>query len=337
MLLWSGCVHGVALNKKYLINQKSVFVYGYNELYSRMNIKSCILNMKNTKLFLLLISLSLVACGEYYGYDADDAESPYIPRQGEHMVKSLKTTSMYNGHEYSWEHNFRYDAQNRIEEVNSSMSFYAEDKWLGTYKGKRKSSAKYYYLENNIDVVYTVEFEYPDYPEKNAAHHGTDEGRFDPENGMLSKFSALDFVYSGKVLTNAYSDGGRRYEITRDRDNDVTGFKLWDDYTESLLVDKGDAYSYSQKKNNTNFDFSGYFGFWGVEEELVPNASPYYAAYQLAAFGFLGSTGKNLPIGKSVVSDTGEIIIGKWEFDEKGRPVLFTDSSGRKTVVSYVE
>ena len=295
--------------------------------------------MKDTRIFLLLISLSLVACGEYYGYDADDAESPYVPKQGVHMVKKLKTTSEYNGHEYSWEHNFRYDAHNRIQEVSSNMSFYAEDEWLGYYLGKRKSSAKYYYLENNIDVVYTVSFEYPDYPEKNATYNGTDEGVFDPEKGVMSKFSALDFVYSGNVLTSAYADGGRRYEITRsERDYNVTGFNLWDDFSETIIVGKGNECDYSyQLKNNTNFDFSGYFGFWGVEEELVPNASPYYAAYQLAAFGFFGTTGKYLPLGKSRVTGDGEKIKGRWELDEKERPVLFTDSSGRKTVVTYYE
>ena len=291
--------------------------------------------MKKTKLLLLLVSFILVACGEYHGYDADDAKSPYVPRKGAFMVKSLKTTSVYNGNEYSWEHKFKYDAHKRIKEVSSNMTFYDEDKWEGTYQGKRTSVAKYYYLDNDIDVVYTVSFEYPKYPAKNRTYDGTDEGVFDPKTGLLSSYSALDFVYSGQTLTAAYADGGRRYEITRDRDNNVTGYNVEDDYDGSLITANGNKYNYLSRENNTNFDFSGYLGYWGVEEELVPNASPYYAAYQLAAFGFLGSTGKHLPVGEPVKTDTGETVMGKWEFDESGRPVVFTESSGRKTVVTY--
>lgn len=290
--------------------------------------------MKNTKFLLLLLSLVLVACGEYYGYDADKAESPYVPKKATHIVKSLKTTSIHNGHDYSWEHKFKYDKHNRIQEVSSNIKFHVEDKWEGTYVGYRKSVAKYYYLDNDIDVVYTVSFEYPDHSDKNRTYDGTDEGVFDSKKGVLKKFSALDLLYSGSTLTTAYCDGGRRYEIERDRNNNVTGYNIYDDYDNSLINSFGE-YNYSSKENNTNFDFSGYLGYWGVEEELVPNASPYYAAYQLAAFGFLGSTGKHLPVGEPVKTDTGETVTGKWEFDESGRPVVFTETSGRKTSVTY--
>lgn len=290
--------------------------------------------MKNTKFLLLLLSLVFVACGEYYGYDADKAESPYAPKKATHIVKSLKTTSVYNGYDYSWEHKFKYDKHNRIQEVTSNIKFYVEDKWEGTYVGYRKSVAKYYYLDNNIDVVYTVSFEYPDHPNKNRTYNGTDEGVFDSKKGVLKKYSALDLLYSGSTLTTVYCDGGRRYEIERDRNNNVTGYNIYDDYDNSLINSYGE-YNYSSKENNTNFDFSGYLGYWGVEEELLPNASPYYAAYQLAAFGFMGTTGKNLPVGKPEKLDTGESITGQWELDDKGRPVLFTETSGRKTSVTY--
>lgn len=292
--------------------------------------------MKNIKLLLISSVFMLVACGEYHGYDADDAQSPYIPNDGVYMVKSLKTTSVYAGREYSWEHEFKYDAHNRVKEVASNILYHVE-RYVGGVKGfykcNRKSSAQYYYLNDAIDVTYSVAFEYPGHSDWNIEHNGTDEGVFN-EDGFLKKFSALDFGYSGSVLAVANSDGGRRYEITRDRNNNVTGFNLFDEYTDSLMVDNADECGYLLQKNNTNFDFSGYFGFWGVEEEIVANASPYYAAYQLAAFGMLGTTSKYLPLGKAVVGE--EIKTGKWELDDKQRPVMFTDSSGRKTVVTYM-
>lgn len=296
--------------------------------------------MKNAKFLLLLLSVVIAACGEYYGYDSDDADSPYLPKEDVHMVKSITTTSKYNGRDYSWEHNFQYDAKNRVKDINSAIVYYVEQYSGGVkryYKCNRTSSAKYYYLDNALDVAYSVSFEYPEYPAWNVTRNGTDEGLFDSKNGVLIKHSALDFEYSGLTLVKAYSDGGRRYEFNRDRDNNLAGYKILDNYTDTVMVDKSNVCRYNMsKKNNTNFDFSAYFGFWGVEEELVPNGAPYYAAYQLAAFGFLGTTSRYLPNGNYEIKD-GAVITGKWELDSSGRPVTFTDVSGRKTVVTYWE
>lgn len=295
--------------------------------------------MKKTRLLLLLVSVLFVACGEYYGYDADDADSPYLPKEGVHIVKSVKTTSQYAGREYSWEHNFQYDAKNRIKGIDSKIVYHVEQSSGGVkrfYRCNRNSTVQYYYLDNALDVKYSVSFEYPEYPAWNVTREGTDEGIFDVKKGLLSKHSSLDFEYSGMTLVTAYSDGGRRYEFQRDRDGNVTGYRMLDNYADTVMVDKGDVCRYSYKKNNTNFDFSGYFGFWGVEEELVPNGAPYYAAYQLAAFGFLGTTSQYLPNGTGEIKD-GTVNTGKWEVDENGRPSLFTDISGRKTVVTYFD
>lgn len=294
--------------------------------------------MKLSRLLIIACTAMLAACGEYYGYDADTAESPYTPREGVHLVKSVKTTSTYDGREYSWEHNFSYDAKNRIREIESSIVYHEPIASAGVtriYQCNRTSRTVYYYLGDAVDVVYSVSLKYPGYKAWDINMGGTDEGIFNSK-GLLEKLSALDFEYSGMSLSAAYSDGGRRYELTRSRDN-VTGFKIYDDYSGEVIVDRGGEYEFSYDKNKTNFDFSAYFGYWGVEEELVPNGAPLYAAYQLAAFGMLGTTSPYLPVGKPVTSENGNIQYGKWNFDIQGRPVLYTDTQGRKTEVTYFD
>lgn len=290
-------------------------------------------------LAILVFCVSFAACdnNEYSGYDADSAESPYKPVEGRRMVAAVKTTNNIDGRDYSWEHTFSYDNKGRIKEINSKIVHHHYKEAFGYsryYKCNITSKANYYYLGEALDVVYSVEREYPEYPDWNTAVNGKDEGRFNA-NGVLEKYSVLDFEYSTTSLYSAFVDGGRRYDIARGRGGDVTGFKLYDELADTLMLDYADRYEFSFDKNKTNFDFSGYFGYWGFEQEIPINSSIYYATYQLAAFGMLGSGSQNLPLGIIVSDDNGVETTGKWELDSEGYPLSFVDASGRKTVVTY--
>lgn len=292
--------------------------------------------MKIMKLLSLALLLLMVSCGEYYGYDADTAESPYKPIENVRMVKTLKTTNSVDGRDYSWEHNFTYDAQNRIKSINSQIVHHREvtsiDGIKRYYICNVSSTADYYYMGNNIDVRYNIVWEHPGHPDWDLDTNGTDKGVFD-NNGLLLKFASMDFEYSFMTLNSVLVDGGYRYDLTRDRNSNMTGYRLYNTNTEkdSLVVDNSNKYRYSARKNNTNFDFSGYFGYWGIERELVPNSTPYYASYHLAAFGMFGTGGSHLPLGESSAD------YGVWEFDEEGSPLVFVDATGRRTIVSYWE
>lgn len=289
---------------------------------------------------ILILSLLSASCSndghDYSNYDADTARSPYIPKKDVRLVKSVRTTNNFGGRDYSWEHTFKYDVHNRIKSINvtSSVHMYSEVN-SRYYLCNITSKADYYYFDKAIDIRYEVEYKYPEVPLENSRNSGIAKGLFS-SNGVMRKFSSLDLEYSGMMLVRAYADGGRRYEISRDRSGNVTGYKRIKDYDDTIISDKEDYYNYSSIKNKTNFDFSGYFGYWGIESEIPYIDRTYDAVYQLAAFGMLGSTSPNLPIGKVFETENGSVF-GKWTFDDKGYPIEFTDSDGRKTVVTYVE
>ena len=293
------------------------------------------------KLAILLLSVSFIACDndEYSRYDADTAETPYKPIEGRRMVASVKTTNTIDGREYSWEHKFSYDKQGRIKEVNSQIMHHHYKEAFGYsryYACDITSKANYYYFGEAMDVVYSVERQYPEYPDWNTSVSGKDEGRFNA-SGVLTKYSVLDLEYSATSLNTAYIDGGRRYEIVRGKGGNISGYRLYDDVAETLMLDYSNRYEYSYDKNKTNFDFSAYFGYWGVEQEIPINSSAYYAPYQLAAFGMLGSGGQYLPLGMVFTDSAGNEIFGQWELDRDGYPLSFVDAYGRKTIVTYVE
>ena len=290
---------------------------------------------------MLVLCVSFAACddNEYSRYDADSAESPYKPMEGRRKVASIKTTNTIDGRDYSWEHNFSYDKKGRIREINSTIVHHYYKEAFGYsryYKCDITSKANYYYLGDALDIVYSVERVYPEYPDWNAAVSGKDEGLFNA-NGVLGKYSVLDFEYSATSLYAAYIDGGRRYDIVRSTGGNVTGYKIYDELTDTLIVDHAARYDFSYDKNNTNFDFSGYFGYWGVEQEIPINSIIYYATYQLAAFGMLGAGCKNLPLGIVITNADGTKTTGKWELDAQGYPLSFVDAYGRKTFVTYAE
>ncbi len=291
-----------------------------------------------TKLFILLVSFGFVACSDSDSYNADTAESNYKPSQHLRKVATVRTTNTIDGRDYSWEHKFSYDAQGRIKEINTVMRHYTPyefDNIVRYHACNIVSKACYYYRGEKLEVDYSLSREHPEYPDWNKSENGTDYGRFN-EQGHLTAFSTLDFVYSRTVLQNAYSDSGIGYTIVRDGSGNVTGYKAIQTSNDSLLVDKSSKYYYSRIKNNTNFDFSAYFGYWGVEQDILANRMPYYASYQLGAFAMLGSTSPYLPFG-IFDEDSNEYIFGRWELDDRDSPVLFTDATGRRTEITYVE
>ena len=111
--------------------------------------------------------------------------------------------------------------------------------------------------------------------------------------------------------------------VVRDGDCNLTGYKQLMTSTEVVINDKSSAYSYSSLRNRTNFDFSAYFGYWGVEQAVRMISVPFYATYQLAAFGMLGATSKYLPAGDWVMEDE--------------CPVSYVAPDGRETVITYCE
>ena len=304
-------------------------------------------------LFLSLFAVSLVACEDSEEYNADTALSPYEPVPGKRMVAQVKTTNNIGGREYSWEHNFDYDAKGRIREINSKMVHYRAvefDNVIRFYRCNITSKANYYFLENNrLSVYYSVKHEYPEFPDWNSADEGRDNGTFN-DNGTLASFSALDFTYSATQLQHAYADGGYMYEPSRNSSGDVTGYiiRYPDNYdNDSIVLDRRGEYRFSSIRNKTNFDFSGYFGYWGLERAIPAVRTEYYAYYQIAAFGLLGAVSPNLPMhmlsrdskGNAVKDNGGNpvYLTGKWEFDSKQCPVSFTDGSGRRTEIKYID
>lgn len=292
-------------------------------------------------LFVAALCCGLCACSDSDDYNADTAESYYKPLEGERMVASVKTTNTIGGRDYYWEHKFEYDAQGRIKNINSVMRHHTEVVFANTsrfYECNITSEAKYYYRGDLLEVYYNVKKEYPEYPAWNEQENAIDRGRFS-EAGVLATFSAMDLVYSGNLLSAAYSDNGYEYALKRDASGDVAGYVVTDINESKVLADNAFKYGYSHYPNRTNFDFSAYFGYWGMEQAVYANRSPYYASYQLAAFGMFGMTSPYLPLsllGKDEYGDEA-YVNGKWEFDSQNFPVSFVDATGRRTEITYVD
>lgn len=313
------------------------------------NIKTDKMTKKFLNLLLMLLCVaSFTACSDDDGdgYNANAAVTPYEPLPGR-IVASLKTTNEIDGREYSWEHRFEYDTLGRVKEINSYMCHHRLlefDNVDRFYKCYITSNAKYYYRGNVFEVKYNVTREYPDYPDWNTKENGTDEGVFNG-SGVLTKFANMDFEYSRTALQKAFVDNGRRYDVIRDQSGNIKGYMLFNSVEDTLLVDRSRDFMYSRYRNKTNFDFSGYFGCWGVEQAIYANRSQYYASYQLAAFGMLGATSNDLPMYTVVRDEKGNVVTdgggngiyvaGEWSFDEKNYPVLFVDASGRRTEIRY--
>lgn len=290
----------------------------------------------------LPLCLALVSCNEDE-YNADTAESYYQPYSGARRVASLKTTFVENGNESVHEHNFQYDAKGRIKSINSNSVIYTSFvmnnngfKDTVDCRGYMTSAANYFYRGEGLEVAYNVSIEYPDYPSMNGYYSTSAYGVF-KQNGVLDRFSQLSFDYSSTMLQRAYVDGGTYVDVTRDSDGNVTGYRKCE-MSGEVHEDKSDIYLYLPITNRTNFDFSAYFGYWGVEQSIPDIRIPYRAPYQLAAFGMIGSTSKYLPWGVKERGAGGEYneIKGEWELDENNiYPLSFVDPYGRRTEITY--
>ena len=299
--------------------------------------------MKNfLSIFALALCVGFMSCGEEY--DPDTAESYYEPYPGKRLVASVKTTFNENGGENSHEHRFSYDAKGRIKTINSDIVIYTpvvvnNSGFRDTlnYRCNITSNANYFYRGEELEVAYTISTEYPDLPSMNRTSSTSNHGVFNSA-GVLNRFSLASFEYSATRLNSAYTDDDVCFGVVRDSDGNVSGYikRIVDG---PVLEDRKGDFCYHNVKNKTNFDFSAYFGYWGVEQCVPVISRPYRAPYQLAAFGMLGSTSPYLPFG--IVengADGNEIrVYGKWEFDGKEFPVSYVDPEGRKTVITYCE
>lgn len=300
--------------------------------------------MKNfLSIFAFVLCAVFVSCSEEY--DADTAESHYQPVPGKRLVSSVKTTFTANGGENVHEHNFTYDAKNRIKAVRSNLVVYTPV--IVNNNGFRDtittycnlvSGADYFYRGEGFEVAYTVSIEYPELPGMNNYASSSYFGYFN-SNGVLNRFSQVSFEYSGTRLQRAYVDGGICFDLVYDGDGNVSGYKKYNTYTDQVYENCIGRYHYHPIKNKTNFDFSAYFGYWGVEQGVPLISIPYRALFQLAAFGMVGETCRNLPFGVIEKNDAGEDeqFYGEWEFDAQDYPLSYIDTDGRKTVITYRE
>ena len=293
-------------------------------------------------LFLSLCA-AFVSCNEEY--DPDMAESYYTPAPGKRKVQSVKTTFDENGGEATHEHRFEYDAKGRIKSVKSELVIYNpvvvnNNGFRDTINARcnMNTSANYFYRGEELEVAYTVSVEYPELPKMNNYASGSNFGVFDTK-GVLTRFSQASFEYLTTQLVQTYTDGEICYNVSRDSDGNITGYRKFLTSTGQVFDNKLGLYHYHPIKNKTNFDFSAYFGYWGVEQCVPLIARPYRAPYQLAAFGMLGSTSPYLPYGVIEKGADGKDakVYGEWEFDSKDFPLSYVDTEGRKTVITYCE
>ena len=288
----------------------------------------------------LSLCVAFVSCDEVY--DADTAESHYQPIPGRRLVASVKTTFEENGGEATHEHHFAYDAKGRIRTVNSNLVIYSPVvmDYYDTvyYKCNMVMSANYFYRGEELEVAFSVSTEYPDLPGMNRYSSSSNYGYFN-SNGVLERFSLASYEYSATQLQQAYTDGDICFDVVRNGDGNVTGYKKYQATSGQVHENKIGLYHYHPIRNKTNFDFSVYFGYWGVEQCVPVIARPYRAPYQLAAFGMLGATSPNLPFGiiERGADGVDNCIYGEWEFDNQDYPLSYVDTEGRRTVITYYE
>ena len=288
----------------------------------------------------LSLCVAFVSCDEVY--DADTAESHYQPIPGRRLVASVKTTFEENGGEATHEHHFAYDAKGRIRTVNSNLVIYSPVvmDYYDTvyYKCNMVMSANYFYRGEELEVAFSVSTEYPDLPGMNRYSSSSNYGYFN-SNGVLERFSLASYEYSATQLQQAYTDGDICFDVVRNGDGNVTGYKKYQATSGQVHENKIGLYHYHPIRNKTNFDFSAYFGAWGVEQCVPVIARPYRAPYQLAAFGMLGATSPNLPFGiiERGADGVDNYIYGEWEFDNQDYPLSYVDTEGRRTVITYYE
>lgn len=298
-------------------------------------------------LFMMTAAVVFAACSDdSEGYDSDTAVSNYVPLLGSKKVASLHTKNVYGGREYSWKHNFTYDKQGRIKEVNSDIVHHRL--WNttdGNLHGRKciiKSNAKYYYKGDYLEIAYSVVGKYPEYSAWDYSYSYTNGGKLN-DNGHIVSFSQPPYEsfvceYNFTNLRNVAFDGGCQIDIYRSSNGNVNGYRFagYDTAGNDSVSTCMSRYKYTGIENNTNFDFSAYLGYWEHERYIYALSSWPYAAYQLAAFGFFGSCSGNLPLCETSVSDK-VTVADVWELDSDGCPVKYNAPDGRVTEITYAD
>lgn len=302
---------------------------------------------------MLAIGISFVACSSDEGYDADSAQSNYVPVPAQKMVASVRTTNVVDGREYSSEHKFSYDKQNRIKEVSSVVKRYygyqpspIED-YIVYREWNVTSNAKYYYDGANLKIVYSVTNKFPDYPSWDNSYSYTDAATLNAD-GHIERFVSMgsqgtigfECVYKrGGTLDVVNIEGGYTLTMARDASGNVTGyiFEGFDDNGDQSTIYAADAYEYMLVQNKTNFDFSAYLGYWQVERNISAMDNWMFSPYQLAAFGFFGSTSPYLPMWNKKEVANENTNVSPWQLGSNYAPLKYTDPTGRVTEVTYVE
>ena len=296
---------------------------------------------------MMAAAVVLAACSDdSEPYDADSAVSNYVPVQGGRKVASLYTTNVIDGRDYSFRHNFTYDKQGRIKEVNSEIQHHRLWK---TVDGKQKntpcnitSNAKYYYKGEYLEIAYYLIGKYPEYPAWDYAISYIDAALLNDDGYILNfnqpPYQGFTCSYNLSSLKSVEFEGGNIFDILRDNKGNVNGYNFagFDNEGNDSVSRMPARYTYTSIDNKTNFDFAAYFGYWEHERYINALASWPYASYQLAGFGFFGSYGGYLPLCESAVSG-GVSAFSLWEFDGDGYPVKYAAPDGRVTTISYVK
>jgi hypothetical protein len=270
----------------------------------------------------LLLCLFAAGCSSDDGYNADTAESYYVPEAYDKMVSAITMTQkMADGKDCEYIYEFLYDAQNRIKEVNSKWKFFPNIPGIGKKLCNAFVCAKYYYDASSLTIKCRQENLFPGNEDWNSVSNQNYSGAFN-KDGVLAQFNIFDCEYQGMLLKKAYVDGGEEFELKHDRNNNIISAYRLDSLGNA--EEGARKYSYSQKINKTNFDFASFFGYNIIEAIVYYPNSAVYAPFQLGAFGMFGARGINLPDGE-------------WEMDSEGYPVTYSNSEGRKYVITYKE
>ena len=279
-------------------------------------------------------------------YDADTAVSNYVPLQSGRKVASLYTTNVIDGREYSFRHNFTYDKQGRIKEVNSEIKHHRmSTSPSGSVSFKLcniTSNAKYYYKGEYLEIAYNIVGRYPDYHNWDYAISYADAALLNDDGYILNfnqpPYQGFTCSYNLASLKEVEFEGGNKFYVLRDNKGNVNGhmFEGYDKAGNDSVSRMSERYTYTSIENKTNFDFAAYFGYWEHERYINALATWPYASYQLAGFGFFGSYGGYLPLCESSVSG-GVSAFSLWKFDADGYPVKYTAPDGRVTTITYVK
>ena len=271
----------------------------------------------------LLLCMLAAGCSSDDSYNADTAESYYKPEVYDRMVSAITMTQKYaDGKNCEYKYEFLYDAQNRIKEINSTWKYFPNISGVGKKLCNTSVNARYFFEGEALTIKCRQENVFPGNEEWNSVTNKNYSGAFN-KDGVLSQFHSFDCEYQGLLLTKAYFDGGYELGLGYDRTNNI--IKAYS--IDSLGNPKDNEtirYSYTQKVNRTNFDFASFFGYNIIEASIHKPNSAVYAPFQLGAFGMFGARGINLPQGE-------------WEMDSEGYPVAYSNSEGRRYVITYKE